>query len=600
MKHLLNVCLLALVALQAGAQALPRVAPELMGVDSHRLAYADSAILESIANKEIPGAVLAVVKEDRMIYLKAYGNKEVYPKTVAMDVNTVFDMASCSKSMSTAVSAWILLERGKMRLLDPVSMYIPDYQDYTDSLGRRTTIRIVHLLTHTSGLPAYGPTADLVAKYGSPNPDGMIEYIATCPREFKPETDFQYSCLNYISLQRIIETISGQSLRDFAKENIFDVLGMKHTDYNPTGETLERVAPTEVQKDGTVLRGQVHDPLARLMMGGISGNAGIFSDANDIAILVAALMNGGAYNGKRILSPMAVRAMTTVPRGLIGSYGRTPGWDVFSDYASNNGDLFGRNTYGHTGYTGTSIIVDPDQKVSVILLTDRVHPKDVGSVVRLRSVVANAVAGAIGCPPERVYFPYYYQRVGEFAEDAPITKKDIVMLGNSITEGGGERFATLTKTKHVRNRGISGDVAMGVYDRLDQILPGQPKKIFLMIGINDVSQDLTAEEIVSHIEMVVDKVRKESPKTRLYLESLMPINESFGRYERLTGKTSVVVDINHRLEALAKAKDIPFLNFYSLFAEPNTDILRQDLTEDGLHLNDTGYVIWTKALKKYM
>ena len=138
----------------------------------------------------------------------------------------------------------------------------------------------------------------------------------------------------------------------------------------------------------------MHDPLARVMNSGISGNAGLFSDANDLAILVAALQNGGEYNGKRILSPLGVKAMRSIPRA-ISQIGRTPGWDVFTPYASNNGDLFSCNTYGHTGYTGTSIVIDPDNDIAVILLTNRAHPDDGGDAIRLRSLVANAVAAAV-------------------------------------------------------------------------------------------------------------------------------------------------------------------------------------------------------------
>lgn len=380
-------------AIQINAQ-LPKVSPESVGMDSKRLENADHAIEKAIADKEIPGAVLAVVRHGKMAYLKAYGNKQIFPSTVPMDVNTVFDLASVTKPVATAISAMILIERGELRLLDKVNLFIPNYMVWTDSAGRKKDIRVLDLMTHTSGLPPYAPVSELEKKYGSPNPDGLIEHIATVKRDFEPETDFQYSCLNYITLQRIIETITKQSLRDFAKQNIFDVLGMKHTDYKPTGETLKRVAPTQRQPDGSVLRGVVHDPLARVMNGGISGNAGLFSDANDLAILAAALQNGGEYNGKRILSPLGVKAMRTVPRA-VSTLGRTPGWDVFTAYASNNGDLFGPNTYGHTGYTGTSIVIDPDNDTAVILLTNRAHPDDGGDAIRLRSLVANAVAAAI-------------------------------------------------------------------------------------------------------------------------------------------------------------------------------------------------------------
>ena len=388
MKHLLFFITI-LLSLPISGQTLERSTPEKLGIDSRRLLYADSAILEAIRDKEIPGAVLAVVHKGKMAYLKAYGNKQVYPDTVPMDINAVFDMASVSKSMSTAISIMILVERGKLRLSDRVNRYIPDFQG---------NIRIRDLMTHTSGLPAYASVDNLQSQFGAPCSNALIDYISTCKRGFEPGENFLYSCLNFITLQRVIETISGKNLRDFAKENIFDVLGMKHTDYQPTGETLKRVAPTEKQKDGSVLRGVVHDPLARVINGGISGNAGVFSDADDIAILSVALLNGGQYKGKRILSPQGVKTMITVPTRL-RAFGRSLGWDNSSDYSSNNGDLLSPNTFGHTGYTGTSLTIDPDNDLVIILLTNRAHPNDSGDVVRLRAVVASAVAASIGCVP---------------------------------------------------------------------------------------------------------------------------------------------------------------------------------------------------------
>ncbi len=381
------------LTLQINAQHLQLVAPEQVGMDSKRLSQADKVIEKAIENKEIPGAVLAVVKDGRMAYLKAYGNKQIYPTIIAMDVNTVFDLASLTKPVATAISAMILVERGQLRLLDKVNIFIPNFQGWTDKNGTKD-IRVIDLMTHTSGLPAYGAVAQMQKSPGANNPDKMIGYIATIKRDFEPQTNFQYSCLNYITLQRIIEIITKQSLQTFAKQNIFDVLGMVHTNYLPTGETLKRTAPTSRLSDGSVLRGIVHDQLARVMNLGISGNAGLFSDANDLAVLVAALQNNGEYNGKRILSPLAVKTMRTVPRSTL-SIGRTPGWDNFTPYASNNGDLFGPNTYGHTGFTGTSIVIDPDTNTSVILLTNGVHLSNGGNVVRLRSLVSNIVAASI-------------------------------------------------------------------------------------------------------------------------------------------------------------------------------------------------------------
>lgn len=599
----------------AMAQSLQRVAPEQVGMSSRHLMYADEAINKAIAEKEIPGAVLAVVRHGKMAYLKAYGHRSLVPDEEPMTTSTVFDMASCSKSMSTAVCTMMLVERGLIRLLDPVSLYIPDFRPWQSEDGKRTkAIRIQDLLTHTSGLPAYAPVAKIQQAAGSPCPDALMQYIDTCRRSFEPQTDFRYSCLNFVTLQRIIETVSGQPLNQFAQEQLFDALGMKHTSYLPCkqdkkgrwvntslpqwlqDEGCHIIAPTEQQPDGQVLRGQAHDPLARILNGGISGNAGVFSCAEDVALLCAALQNGGEWNGRRILSPQTVKAMRTVPRAT-ASLGRTLGWDCFTAYASNNGDLFGPHTYSHTGYTGTSIVIDPDTDTSVILLINAVHPKDGHSVVRLRSLVANAVAASIQ-PVPRTYTDHYYRRLLQFMDEPPVTSQDIVMLGNSLTENGGD-WGRRLGWKHVVNCGIIGDEVMGVYDRLHQILPGHPQKLFLLIGINDVSHGLTADSIAGLIDHTVERIRRESPQTRLYLQSLLPINESFGRYRLLTGKTDLVPQINARLRELARERQIDFIDLFPLFTEPNTSVLRKELTTDGLHLNEDGYRIWVKALKKY-
>lgn len=394
-KSLLSLFALLLTSIVI-AQPLPRTTPLQAGMDPKKLANADAIINNSIKAGEVPGAVLAVVRDGKMVYLKAYGNKSVLPEVKKMDVNTVFDMASVSKSIGTTLSFMQLIEQGKVRLTDNVANYIPGFKGYIDpETGKEIEIRVVDLLTHSSGLPPYAPADELVKRYGSPNPAGLMEYISTCKRDFKPTTKFQYSCLNFITLQNILQNVTGVTLAEYAKKNVFDVLELKHTMYNPTGKTLEMCAPTEKQKDGSVLCGKVHDPLARLMNDGNSGNAGVFSNAEDLAIIAAALMNGGSYNGKRILGKLTVDTMTRVPE-QVKSLGRSLGWDNYSPYASNNGNLFHpEKTFGHTGYTGTSLIIDPTAKISVILLTNRVHPEDKGSVVRLRALVANAVAGAV-------------------------------------------------------------------------------------------------------------------------------------------------------------------------------------------------------------
>ena len=383
MKQILFILIL-LIGLPVTAQKYRCDSTEMLRFDKRQMRHADEVIQQAIDSGEIPGAVLAVVHRNRMVYLKAYGNKAVFPEPIPMRSNTIFDLASLTKPVATATALMILTERGKVRLTDPVSMYIPDF---------KADIQIIHLLTHTSGLPPYAPVATLEPEL-SDNPDVLIQYIASVERNAKPGDDFRYSCLNFIALQKIIEKVSGQNLRDFAKENIFDVLGMHNTDYQPADKKHKWIAPTQKQADNQVLLGSVHDPMARILMQGISGNAGLFSDAKDLAVFASMLLNNGTHNNRRVLSPLSVKTMTTVP-SVFSTFGRTPGWDMDSSYASNQGDLFGPNTYGHTGYTGTSMVIDPDHKIAVILLTNRVHPDDKGSVTRVRALVANAVAGAV-------------------------------------------------------------------------------------------------------------------------------------------------------------------------------------------------------------
>lgn len=377
------------------AQNLDIVAPEAVGLDASRLANADRAIAQAIADKTIPGAVLCVERHGKIGYLKAYGNKRVYPNTEKMTTGTVFDMASCSKAMSTATCAMILIDRGQLRLNDRVDQYVPEFENWKDSItGETEAIRVIDLMTHTSGLPPYAPVQELKKKYGSPNPQAVVNWISHCKRLYAPETGWTYSCCNYIMLQQVIEKITGQTLQQFAHDNIFAPLNMRHTDYRPTKALAALCAPTEKQADGNCLLGVVHDPLACTMMGGLSGNAGLFSSAEDVATYCAAILNKGELNGKRILSPLAVKCMETVPRSL-AQFGHTPGWGISTPYSSNSGDLLSAQTFGHTGYTGTSIVIDPANDVAIILLTNCVHPVDKGNVVRLRALVANAVAGSI-------------------------------------------------------------------------------------------------------------------------------------------------------------------------------------------------------------
>ena len=392
--------------------------PEDHGMDPERLARVDAVIGDAIRAGDIPGAVLSVVRRNDIVYLKAYGNKSVVPDIVPMTVDTMFDLASLSKCVGTTLSFMQLIEEGYVRLTDPVKRYISDFKPWVDpGTGEEVDIILRDLLTHSSGLPAYFDADLFVERFGTNQPDSLIRVIATeVDRHFRPGSDFLYSCLNFITLQHILESVKGERLCDYAETHVFEPLGLNHTCYFPLQEDLRTparhvdllpfVAPTEVQSDGSVLQGAVHDPLARLANGGNSGNAGVFSDAMDLSRICMMVMNQGmaakdkkqGFSGEdtRILSRAAVRLMTTVPPENAPTVGRALGWDMRSEHSGLRGDLFNpETTLMHTGYTGTSLVIDLDTHTAIVLLTNRVHPADDGSVSRLRALVSNIVAGSI-------------------------------------------------------------------------------------------------------------------------------------------------------------------------------------------------------------
>lgn len=379
------------VATEAG---LIQARPEEVGMDSRRLSRLDEVIGLALKRRDFPGAVLLVTRQGKIVWRKAYGQSQLLPEPAPMKTDLIFDLASLTKPIATATSIMILVERGQIRLWDRITNYIPEFTPYIEEKGLPGEgIRLFHLLTHTSGLPPYTDPKEVAAKYGEPCPtEALVRYIAGIRKEYRPGVKFVYSCLNYITLAQVVKIVSGQDLAEFSRQNIFRPLGMDSTFFNPPEEARAKCVPTEVV-DGRPLRGVVHDPLARLQ-GGVSGNAGLFSTADDLAIFAQMMLNGGEFRGVRILSPLAVERMTEIFPHLKFA-GRGFGWDLDSDYATVRGDLFGWSSYGHSGYTGTSIWIDPETATSVIFLTNRVHPDDKGEIISMRSKVANVVAASI-------------------------------------------------------------------------------------------------------------------------------------------------------------------------------------------------------------
>ena len=352
-----------------------------------QLARIDQVIEEEIAKGNFPGAVVLVGKQDDILYWEAFGHEVIEPDEETISKDTVFDLASLTKPIATATSIMILRDRKAIELDDYVAAYLPAF-----ACKGKEEVRLKHLLNHTSGLPAYMNAGKLKEQFGSPCPEKVIEKICELKAVSKPGEESRYSCLGYIILAKIVESVSGKSLGDFSKENIFARLGMKHTAFNPPDSWAKDIAATQIV-GGQPLRGTVHDPLARLMAG-ISGNAGLFSNAYDLSIFCRMLLNGGTWNGRRILSPEAVTLLTTEQ-----THGRAYGFDVNSSHSSVKGSYASEKAFCHTGYTGTSIVCEPAGKAFVIILTNRNHPNDEGTAKPVRSKVADIVFSSLQMTP---------------------------------------------------------------------------------------------------------------------------------------------------------------------------------------------------------
>lgn len=387
----LTLLLLSLVLVALGTNAAARPlrdgTPEEVGISSERLDNVFRVVEEGVASGAYPGAEILVVRKGVVVAHEAFGYAQRIPSTRVLEEGTIFDLASVSK-LFTATAAMMLVERGYMRLDDPISMFLK-HPGFTQPDKR--DIRIRHLLTHTSGLPSWLP----IFREGS-GKDFYLDRIAKATMQAQPGTTYIYSDLGAILLGFIVEEVSGQSLDVFLKENLFDPLGMENTMYNPGPEWEDRVAATEIDTSwrGRVIVGEVHDENAA-GLGGVAGHAGLFSTARDLAIFGQMLLNLGSYNGVHVLSPNTVLLMIQnhtlglgVRRGL--------GFDLKSSTFSSAGDLMGGGTFGHLGFTGTSIWIDPSNQLVTILLTNRVHPtRNSTGITRVRPTFHNAVAGTI-------------------------------------------------------------------------------------------------------------------------------------------------------------------------------------------------------------
>lgn len=369
---------------KAGAQQAPAV--HHAKTDSPKLhALLDPLMEKAVTDHQIPGGVLLVGHNGRVIYRKAFGSRSLEPAREAMTADTIFDLASLTKCIATTTSVMKLIEQGRVRLNDPVAAYLPEFAQ-----NGKKDITVRELMTHYSGL---APDLDLRTPWQGR--DTAFAMAMQQTPENPPGSRFVYSDINFEVLGFMVEKITGTSLNEFAEQNVFAPLKLRHTRFLPPADWKSRIAPTEYDEQGAMLRGVVHDPTAR-RMGGVAGHAGLFSTADDLAIFANEMLHG-----TRLLSREMVEKMTTPQQPANAASLRGLGWDIDSPFSSNRGEMLPVGSFGHTGFTGTSIWMDPVTDTYIILLANAVHPRGGPPVVSLRARVANAVANGLELSPSQ-------------------------------------------------------------------------------------------------------------------------------------------------------------------------------------------------------
>ncbi|HTS65926.1 MAG TPA: exo-beta-N-acetylmuramidase NamZ domain-containing protein [Candidatus Acidoferrales bacterium] len=379
----------------------------------------DDAINQAIAQGRLPGAVLFVGHNSQVVYRKAYGRRALVPRVEDMTLDTIFDCASLTKVIATTSSLMKLFEQGKFRLNDRITDYIPEFMD------GKSDITIRNLFTHFSGLQPDVPLKDPWNGY-----ETGIKLACTFKPAGPPATRYVYSDINFILLGELVHRLSGKMLNEYARDNIFQPLGMKDTMFQPPSSLIPRIAPTErwPVKTGPPLRGIVHDPTAR-NMGGVAGHAGLFSTAADLSRFAQMMLNGGELDGVRLFSPLTVAKFTEPQSPPDQAILRGLGWDIDSPHSGNRGELFPIGSFGHTGFTGTSIWIDPSTRSYLILLANSVHPDQRPALTPLRGKIATIVAAGVGLTVQRVTAQTGYNE----ALAGPGLRRQVARNGQTLT-----------------------------------------------------------------------------------------------------------------------------------------------------------------------
>ena len=383
---LIVACAVAIsAAAQTGARKPAHKAgaskPKPSSTADERLSALDRIFNQAVAERQIPGAVVLVGHDGKVVFRKAYGYRSLEPRRETMTLDTIFDMASLTKCMATAVAVMQLVQDGQVRLNDAVARYLPEF-----GTNGKQEITVRQLLTHYAGLPD-----DLDLKEAWRGRETAFRMAMDTTPVYSPGSRFFYSDVNYEVLGFLVERVSGMALEEYASARIFHPLKMEETRYVPPASWRPRIAATEYDERKQMLRGVVHDPTAR-RMGGVAGHAGVFSTANDLAKFAQAMLDGGAP----VLSPLMVEKMTTPQQPPNATSVRGFGWDIDTAFSSNRGDLLPVGSFGHTGFTGTSLWIDPVTRTYIIILANAVHPRGQNKdMVTLRNRAATAVTAAL-------------------------------------------------------------------------------------------------------------------------------------------------------------------------------------------------------------
>lgn len=354
-----------------------------LAMETTSVAPVTEAIGRAMAAGKLPGAVVWIEQGAQSRHW-ALGDRALVPQREAMTEDTIFDAASLTKVVATAPSMMLLIERGRVKLDAPVREYLPEFAT--------ADVTVRHLLTHTSGLPAEIPR-DPAAPDWRGYEEG-IRRACACRPDPAPGTVFRYSDVNFILLGEIVRRVSGRTLDEFARAEIFIPLGMKDTGFRPALEQRARIAPTERDAEGAMLRGVVHDPTSR-RMGGVAGHAGLFTTAADLA-RYARVMLRGEVDGVRLLQPATLRLMQDTQSPATVPERRGLGWDIDTKYSRPRGRIFPIGSFGHTGFTGTALWIDPASDTFYVFLSSRLHPDGKGNVRDLYEEIGTEVARLVG------------------------------------------------------------------------------------------------------------------------------------------------------------------------------------------------------------